>query len=154
MERDNAEPMKQIVYGRLDPRALSYQNAASSTLPFEQVVERLRQAIAAADLWVLHEIDPQMIVRRDHYRLGNARQILFFHPQLLARVFSIDPALLLEAPLKFAVIELDAGETVVRWIDPVESFGRYGHPEMIAIGRELALTCRLIVDHALSDQGS
>jgi uncharacterized protein (DUF302 family) len=152
MERDNAEPMKEIVYGRLDPKALSYQNAATSALPFAQVVERLRQSIAAADLWVLHEIDPQMIVRRDNYRLGNARQILFFHPRLLARVFSVDPALLLEAPLKFAVIELNARETGVRWIDPVEGFGRYGHPELIALGRELAFTCRSIVDHALREE--
>jgi uncharacterized protein (DUF302 family) len=149
MQPDEAEAIKDVVYGRLDPKALSYQNAASSTLPFEQILERLRQSIEAADFWVLHEIDPQMIVRRDNYRLGNARQILFFHPRLLARVFAVDPALLLEAPLKFAVIELDARETIVRWIDPVESFGRYGHPEMIAIGQELAHMCRSIVDDAL-----
>jgi uncharacterized protein (DUF302 family) len=117
-------------------------------LPFATTVERLRAAIEANGLWVLHEIDPQAIVARAGHQIGLTRQILFFHPDFMVRLLAADPAALLEAPLKFAVMELD-GAVSVRWLDPAIGFARYGNAALAEVGRELAVVCERIVDAAL-----
>ena len=129
--------------------AASFQRARTCTLPVPDVVARLRQAIEAAGLWVLHEIDAQMLLRRGGYAIEAARQILFFHPRLMARLLAADPAALLEAPLKFAVLELPGGAAMVRWTDPARTFARYGSTELAEIGRALAAACEKIAAASL-----
>jgi uncharacterized protein (DUF302 family) len=114
----------------------------------------LRDAIIANDVWVLHEIDPQMLLRKGGYAIAAARQILFFHPRLMARLLSTDTAALIEAPLKFAVTELEGGGVAVRWLDPEAAFARYKHPELTSLGNELAQLCARIADQALEQNAS
>lgn len=123
----------------------SFQRALSCTLPLEELVTHLKERIVAADLWVLHEIDPQMLLRRGGYDIGPARQILFFHPRLMSRLLAAESAALLEAPLKFAVIGFPAGRTELRWLDPRGAFARYGSPALTALGDELADICEHII---------
>jgi len=118
-------------------------------LPFATTVERLRAAVEAHGLWVLHEINPQAIVARAGHEIGLTRQILFFHPDFMVRLVAADPAALLEAPLKFAVMELD-GAVSVRWLDPAMGFARYGNAALAEVGRELEILCERIVDDALA----
>lgn len=106
---------------------------------------RLKERIVAADLWVLHEINPQMLLHRGGYDIGPALQILFFHPRLMSRLLTADSAALLEAPLKFALIGFPAGRTELRWLDPRKAFARYGSPALAALGDELAGVCEGIV---------
>ena len=103
-----------------------------------------RDIISQADFWVLHEIDPQAIVARAGYMIDSTRQILFFHPDLMARLLRADPAALLEAPLKFAVMSLPQGGVSIRWLDPATAFARYSHPELDALGKELTAICETI----------
>ena len=140
-----------VEHGRRHAR---FQHLRVTTRSFDEVLERLRQAIVAADLMVLHEIDPQAILARKGYGIGRARQLLFFHPRLMARLLAADPSALLEAPLKFSVIEGTGiegagGRVSVRWQDPMESFFRYGHEDLSYLGTELDTLCTEIADAAL-----
>jgi uncharacterized protein (DUF302 family) len=125
-----------------------FQHLKIVELPFAAALDRLRAAIITEGLLVLHEIDPQAILARGGYALGEARQLLFFHPSLMARPFPADPAALLEAPLKFSVIAGEQGRVSIRWHDPSESFARYGDAALTQLGGELAETCRKIVNAA------
>jgi hypothetical protein len=68
----------------------------------------------------------------------------------MARLLTADSAALLEAPLKFAVLEPTAGVVSVRWSDPTAAFARYEHPALNDLGRELASVCEGIVTAALT----
>lgn len=136
----------QAPYGEVGRTAEGFQRSRVCALQVADVVARLKASIEAADLWVLHEIDPQVLLRRDGYAIAPARQILFFHPRLVVRLLAADPSALLEAPLKFAVLERAGGEALVRWLDPAAAFERYGHPALADLGRELAATCEAIAD--------
>ncbi len=127
----------------------AFQRARTTPLPLPTVIERLRSAIAASGLWVLHEIDPQAILARVGHDIGAVRQILFFHPDRMVRLLGADPAALLEAPLKLAIMALPDGSASVRWTDPALAFGRYGNPALSQLGQELATLCEKIVTEAL-----
>lgn len=141
----------QVSYAAVGHAADAFQRSRNCAMAVADVVARLRAAIGAADLWVLHEIDPQALLKRGGYRIGEARQVLFFHPRYVARLLAADPAALIEAPLKFAVLALPDGQTSVRWNDPVTTFGRYGKPALAELGRELATACEAIATAALGD---
>jgi uncharacterized protein (DUF302 family) len=134
--------MNAVVYGKA---AAAFQHDWTTALPFKAVLTRLRQTIEAAGLWVLHEIDPQKVLQRGGYEIGPARQILFFHPDLMIRLLQANPAALLEAPLKLAVMQQPDGRTMIRWHDPAAAFGRYGNPVLTEMGQDLASRCRQIV---------
>jgi len=122
----------------------------ATALPFEEVVTRLKAAIEAADLWVLHEIDPQALLRRGGFDIPPARQLLFFHPRYMVRLLSAAPSAVLEAPLKFATLEADQ-EVVVRWFDPGAAFGRYDSDALKALGVELSTLREAIAAQALGE---
>ncbi len=135
--------MNTIAYGGA---VAAFQHARIITLPFEEVLTRLRQAVEAAGLWVLHEIDPQKVLQRGGYDIGPARQILFFHPDLMVRLLQANPAALLEAPLKLAVMQQPDSTATIRWHDPAAAFGRYGNPVLAELGQDLASRCQQIVN--------
>lgn len=140
-----------VPYGGITGAADGFQRSRVSALPFTEVVARLKVGIDAAGLWVLHEIDPQMLLRKGGYAIGKARQILFFHPRYVARILSADPAALIEAPLKFVILELAAAQVSVRWFDPSGSFNRYGNPALARLGKELSGVCLEIITAAFAD---
>jgi len=131
-----------------------FQRVRISRLPLAGVVSRLRDAITANDVWVLHEIDPQTLLRKGGYAIAAARQIFFFHPRLMARLLTADAAALIEAPLKFAVTELEDGGVAVRWLDPEAAFARYNHPDLTSLGKELAQLCEHIADRTFEQSAS
>ena len=134
-----------VVYAEAGQGAAAFQRACKVERPLPETVARLKAAIEVAGLWVLHEIDPQMLLRRGGFAIGPARQILFFHPRFVASLLAADPAALVEAPLKLVLLETAEGSTSLRWTDPAAAFARYGHPALAALGRDLAATCDAIV---------
>src|ERR1700760_642979 len=130
-----------VAYGAPGPASGGFQHSRICPTPLGDVVWRLREAIEAADLWILHEIDPQLLLRRGGYEIGAARQILFFHPRYVVRMLEADPTSLPEAPLKFVLLAQPDGATALRWLDPAASFARYGNPVLTALGKELAELC-------------
>jgi uncharacterized protein (DUF302 family) len=114
----------------------AFQTAIRSRLGFEGTLVRLREAIAAHDLWLIHQIDPQMLLARGGYAIAPARQLLFFHPRYAARLLAIDPAAVAEIPLKLVVLQMPDGGVTVRHPDVAAQFARY--PGLAALGAELA----------------
>ncbi len=134
--------MTAIAYGEA---VAAFQHARTTTVPFETVLTRLRQAIEAVGFWVLHEIDPQKVLQRGGHAIDPARQVLFFHPDLMVRLLQANPAALLEAPLKLAVMQRPDGAVSIRWHDPAAAFARYGNLVLAELGQELAARCEQIV---------
>ena len=98
---------RQISYGKNGP--VAFQHHSFSTLEFADLRKRLATSIEAAGLWVLQEVDAHALLQRDAYVIGGAVQILAVHPRFMARLLAADPAALLAAPLKFALLALPDG---------------------------------------------
>jgi uncharacterized protein (DUF302 family) len=128
----------------LDPPG---QRTALSRLPFEETLARLREAIQAVDLWIIHEIDPQALLKRGGFAILSTRQVLFFHPRYLVRLLERDPSALVEVPLKLVVMEQPDGTVVLRHPDAASAFSRYAGLE--ELGAEFsALYRRLLAEVA------
>ena len=112
------------------------QHSIMSPFSFGETIERLKRAIAGEDLWVIHEIDPQMMLKKAGYAIGPARQILFFHPRFMAQLLAGNPAAVMEAPLRFVVLEMPDGMVTVRYPEPRIHFGRYAR--LTALATELS----------------
>lgn len=138
-----------VAMGKLGAVSSTFQHERRIALPLADAVARLRAAIEANDLWVLHEIDPQAIVRKGGYAIPGARQILCFHPRLMVRLLAADPSAILEVPLKFALLE-EAGGVRLRWLDPLSAFDRYGNGALAELGGELRRTCDRIADELVA----
>ncbi|MER8658161.1 hypothetical protein NKI32_15025 [Mesorhizobium sp. M0761] len=65
-----------------------------------------------ADIWIIHEVDPQMLLKPGGYIIARTRQILFFQPRYMVHMLGADPAALLEALLKVVVMKDANGITV------------------------------------------
>ncbi|HLO68360.1 MAG TPA: DUF302 domain-containing protein [Holophaga sp.] len=76
---------------------------------FEATLERLRLAIGAEGLWLIHEIDTQGLVAREGHAIPPLRQLLFFHPRFLIRLLEECPGALTDAPLRVIVRETPGG---------------------------------------------
>jgi uncharacterized protein (DUF302 family) len=144
------EQVLQLVsYGAVGAGSDGFQEVRRVFRSVDETVQRLKTAIEAAGLWILHEIDPQVLLARGGFDIAEARQLLFFRPDFMARLLAADPSALLEAPLKFAVVRLPSGEAMVRWQDPAVAFARYGDAELTRLGEELARRTTAIADAAL-----
>ena len=106
-----------------------------SAYGFEETLDRLRQAIEGENLMVVHEINPQQMLRMVGVRTDGMRQILFFHPRYMKQIIETNRNAAIEAPLKLVAMEMPDGKTMIRYIDPTYLFGRYDGLE--EIGREL-----------------
>jgi uncharacterized protein (DUF302 family) len=85
-----------------------------SVLEFEATVARLKQAITEMDLWLISEVNPQILLERGGYAILPARQLFFFHPRYLVRLLGADPAAVVEIPLKLVVLQMPDGSVTVR----------------------------------------
>jgi uncharacterized protein (DUF302 family) len=111
--------------------------------PFPETLERLKRAIQAEDLWLVQELDPQLLAARGGHGILAARQLFFFHPRYLVRILETDPAALLEAPLKLTVLERPDGAVLIRWQEVAARFS--GYSGLTDLGLELeALQERLL----------
>jgi len=115
-----------------------------SALGFEPTLARLKAAIEASGLWIIHQIDPQRLLAQGGYDVLPIRQILFFHPRFAARILELSPNGLMEAPLKLVVLERPDGTVSIFHPDVEPQFARY--PGLETLGTELSLLCRQIVE--------
>ncbi len=137
-------------FGQPSLTADSFQAHRVSTRPHAQIVKALQAAIADAGLKLLYEIDVRAALANAGHRVLGARLMFYFHPDLVQRVLRTDWTAMVEAPLKFLVIEQPDGTTTVRWADPAVSFSRYGHLALAEFGHELSSIADRVVDRSLS----
>lgn len=140
-------PMTAVPFAAANRASQTFQRSLLVQGTVDGVAARLRGAIAAEGIWVLHEINPQMLLARGGYAIAAARQILFFHPDLMARLLTADSAALIEAPLKFALTEAGQDQVMIRWSDIGAAFARYGHDDLAQLGRDLSV----VIDRIVSD---
>jgi uncharacterized protein (DUF302 family) len=123
----------------LDPSSIAtvpqHQIVVPSSYGFEETLQRLRDAIAAAELWIIHEIDPQALLKNGGFATIRLRQLLWFHPRYMARLLLADPGAVPEVPLKFVLSEHTAGVTV-RALNAAMVFSPY--PGLSGLAQELA----------------
>jgi len=112
------------------------QRSARSRFPFEETLTRLKERIQAEELWLIHEIDPQMLMKRGGFEIPATRQLLFFHPRYLVRLLEQNPGALVEVPLKIAVLELPDGTVMLRHPSVAAAFASYAGLEALGIELE------------------
>ncbi|WP_306600456.1 DUF302 domain-containing protein [Geothrix sp. 21YS21S-2] len=117
--------------------------SARSRFPFHETLQGLKEAIAAEDLLLIHEIDPQVIMARGGFVTWPIRQLLFFHPRFMVRLLEGDPSALVEVPLKVVILEMPDGRVFVRRPDTQNAFRRYLN--LRQLGAELDGICQRLV---------
>lgn len=142
-----------VIYGideRVEP---GRQVVHVSRLGFNETIAALEAAVAAEELWVVARLDPQMLLAKGGYQILPARQLLYFHPRYMARLLTINPAAIIEAPLKLVVLAAADGAVTVRHPDIGAAFAAY--EGMQALAGELGdITTRIvasIVDRSGAD---
>ena len=133
------EPLQNVVYA--EPQG---PRRGVSPLSFTATVERLKAAIEAEGLWLIHEIDPEQLLARGGYCILPVRQLLFFHPRFMVPLLEANPDGLIEAPLKLVVLQRPGGEVSIHHPDVAAAFAQ--HPGLEPLGIELASLCQRIVD--------
>jgi uncharacterized protein (DUF302 family) len=122
-----------VPYG--NPSRPAHQKVITSRFDFESTLDRLKQAIANHDLWLIHEINPEMLAARGGYAIAPARQLLVFHPRYLERLLVADPAAVPEIPLKLIVMSMPDNKVTVRYNTATVLLGRY--PSLNQLAAEL-----------------
>jgi uncharacterized protein (DUF302 family) len=97
----------------------------TSKYDFNETVERLKHAIKAAELLLIHEIDTQQIMERHGITIKGFKQLLYFHPVYMKQVLDTHPEAAIHAPLKFVVREVQNGSVEVFYIKPTTLFASY-----------------------------
>ena len=118
-------------------------------LPFDEVLERLRQGIADAGLLLIHEINPQAILQQHGFNVQPVRQLLFFHPMAMNTLMTTAPAAILEAPLKVVVLSTGPATTSIFWRNPTATIGTYTGLTALADGLQRQLDAVLAAVHAV-----
>jgi len=135
-------PLTQVCYATA-AAADGRPKVCISAFNFEETLLRLKAAIEAEGLWLIHEIDPQLLSRRGGYAILPIRQLLCFHPRYLARLLEGDPTALIEAPLRLVIWESPDGRVRLRHPDVEKAYRQY--PALEALGQELDSLCQRVV---------
>jgi uncharacterized protein (DUF302 family) len=92
---------------------------------------------------VVHQINPQQMLRMVGVRTGGMRQILFFHPRYMKQILESNRNGGIEPPLKLMVTETPDGRVMVRYHDPVHQLAPYDG--LAEVAGELQSVVRRIV---------
>lgn len=106
-------------------KAPEYHVLTKSNYDFNDTVELLKASIEKQNLMVIIEVDPQKMLRLVGVQAKGMRQIFFFHPRYMKRIFETNKLASIEPPLKFVVMEKPNGKVIVRYIKPSYMFNSY-----------------------------
>ena len=106
-------------------KAPEYHVLTKSIYDFSDTVELLKASIEAQNLMVINEVDPQKMLRLVGVKTAGMRQIFFFHPRYMKRIFETNKQASIEPPLKIVVMEMPNGAVMVRYINPSYKFNPY-----------------------------
>ena len=123
----------------MDATTISYGMTRTVALPYEQAVERVREALGKEGFGVLSEIDIRATLKkkldvdtRPYTILGAC------NPPLAHQAFNAEPNIGLLLPCNVVVYASDdAGKSVVAAIDPEVSLGRVGNDALAPLAAEV-----------------
>jgi len=133
--------LKSVPYST--PSKHDFQSAFASKHDFETTLTILRDGISSHDMWVIHEINPQMLLERGGFQILPARQILYFHPRYVTRILAEDPSALAEIPLKLLVLKMPDDTTTVLCSTVESLLGRY--PQLSEMAKELSIISKSLM---------
>lgn len=111
------------------PRSQVTQPSSHS---FDETVGILKDAIESENLMVIKEINVQQMLRMVGVRTKGMKQILFFHPRYMKKIFQKNKNAGIEPPMKILVMERLAGKAKVKYIKPTYLLGKYKGLESVA----------------------
>ncbi len=118
-----AEPHTAL--GQQGPPPPDFLVTVRSAHDFETTLAMLKQAIEGENLMVVHEVNPQQMLRMVGMRVRGMRQVYFFHPRYMQQILETNRNGGIEPPLKIIVMERPDGGAMVRYHDPVHQFAPY-----------------------------
>ena len=106
-------------------KAPEFHVLTKSIYDFSDTVELLKASIEEQNLMVINEVDPQKMLRLVGVKTKGMRQIFFFHPRYMKRIYETNKQASIEPPLKFVVMEMPNGKVMVRYIKPSHKLSPY-----------------------------
>ena len=106
-------------------KAPEFHVLTKSIYDFSDTVELLKSSIEAQNLMIINEIDPQKMLRLVGVQTDGMRQLFFFHPRYMKRIYESNKQASIEPPLKYVVMEMPNGKVMVRYIKPSYKFNPY-----------------------------
>lgn len=134
--------MKQVIYATMQNIPAGHV-VIKTDQSLDDAVEKAKQAIAQENMWLINEINPQILLQKSGYDIYPARQLLFFHPDYMAELLSFNPHAVIEVPLKIVFLQNKEGEILVRYKKPSVLFTDY--PTLAPLSEKLELICARIL---------
>ncbi len=125
--------MNNIIYGS---STFNSKYSSKTSQSFAAVLEKTKSEILKNDLWIIAEINPQILLEKEGYKILEARQILFFHPKFMVKLLSEDPSAVMAVPLKVILMKLPDGQVIIQATDPCEIFEKF--PKLFSLANELS----------------
>ncbi len=114
-----------------------YAFTCDVALPFEQAVEKFKQALGAEKMGVVSEVNVQQIMKAKLDVDMPAYTILgACAPGLARRVIEGEPNAGAMLPCGVTAMALDSGNTRFSFQDPESLLGLTGNPALLEVGRE------------------
>jgi len=101
-------------------------------LSFNEVYQKLRDAIVSSEFLLLHEIDTQSIVSKHNVVIKPLRQLLFFHPKYIKIIVENDALAINEIPIKLVIREIDNSKVSVSCPNPTINLSDYNLDKKMA----------------------
>lgn len=118
--------------------------------PFARVAAALEQAVADQKMALVCHANAQKGAAARGVTIRGNQVLMVFRNDYAVRLLAADPAAGFEPPIRIYVYENADGTATVTYARPSAVFGRYAHPEVQAIGRELDPIFKAIVDTGLA----
>ncbi|MCP5413168.1 MAG: DUF302 domain-containing protein [Chromatiaceae bacterium] len=114
-----------------------YEFNLTLDLPFDQAVEKVREALLSEHLGIVSDVDVQSIFQN---KMGKAIRPYHIYgacnPKLADRVIASEPNAGVLLPCNFILRETDDGNTVLSFMDPVPVLGLTSTDEPKAVAAE------------------
>ena len=121
-----------------------------SSAPFGRVAEALEGAITEEKMGLVCHANAQRAAAGRGVTIKGNQVLMVFRNDFAVRLLAVEPAAGFEAPIRIYVYENSDGTATVSYIPPSVVFAPYRHAEVQAVGRELDVIFKAIVDRGLA----
>ncbi len=121
-----------------------------SRAPFARVTAAIEQAITDQKMALVCHANAQKGAAARGVPIRGNQVFMVFRNDYAVRLLAADPAAGFEPPIRIYVYENADSTATVTYAPPSVVLGRYAHPEIQAVGRELDPIFKAIVDTALA----
>ncbi len=124
-----------------------------TAIPYDELIDRLKEAVKAEGLIVVTQAGPTEAAARRGITIPGNRVLGVFNNDYAVRVIGLSVAAMIEAPIRFYVTEEEGGASTLSYKTPSFVFAPYlaeGGAELEAIAAELDARFAAIAARAVS----